>query len=102
MDLKDALMELLGKTEEEIISIRPGEKLHETLINTDELRYTWEYDNKYIIFSPFKEVNEIKANYPNIKKLEMSDTYSSNIVEKIPKNELITIIEDSGMLNIQK
>ena len=30
MDLKDALVELVGETQEEIISIRPGEKLHET------------------------------------------------------------------------
>ena len=99
MDLKDALMELLGKTDEQIISIRPGEKLHETLINTDELRYTWEYDDKYIIFSPFKKISEIKAKYPNIKKLEMSDTYSSNCVDKIPKNELKRIIVEAGLLD---
>jgi UDP-N-acetylglucosamine 4,6-dehydratase len=99
MDLKDALMELLGKTDEEIISIRPGEKLHETLINTDELRYTWEYDDKYIIFSPFKKISEIKAKYPNIKKLEMSETYSSNCVDKIPKNELKRIIVEAGLLD---
>jgi UDP-N-acetylglucosamine 4,6-dehydratase/5-epimerase len=99
MDLKDTLMELLGKTEEKIISIRPGEKLHETLINIDELRYTWEYDDKYIIFSPFKEISEIKAKYPNIKKLEMSDTYSSNFVDKIPKDELKKIIVEAGLLD---
>ncbi len=102
MDLKDALIELVGEAQEEVISIRPGEKLHETLINADELRYTWEFDNKYIIFSPFREINEIKAGYPGIKKLEMSDSYSSNSVEKISKNELKKIIEESGLLDIEK
>ena len=102
MDLKDALIELIGEAQEEVISIRPGEKLHETLINADELRYTWEFDNKYIIFSPFREINEIKAGYPGIKKLEMSDSYSSNLVEKISKNELKTIIEESGLLDAEK
>ena len=102
MDLKDALIELIGEAQEEVISIRPGEKLHETLINADELRYTWEFDNKYIIFSPFREINEIKAGYPGIKKLEMSDSYSSNSVEKISKNELKTIIKESGLLDAEK
>ena len=102
MDLKDALIELIGEAQEEVISIRPGEKLHETLINADELRYTWEFDNKYIIFSPFREINEIKAGYPGIKKLEMSDSYSSNLVEKISKNELKKIIEESGLLDVEK
>ena len=102
MDLKDALIELVGEVEEEIVSIRPGEKLHETLINTDELRYTWEFDNKYIIFSPFREISEIKVGYPGIKKLEMSDRYSSNSVEKISKNELKKIIEESGLLGSEK
>ena len=102
MDLKDALIELIGEAQEEVISIRPGEKLHETLINADELRYTWEFDNKYIIFSPFREINEIKAGYPGIKKLEMSDSYSSNLVEKISKNELKKIIEESGLLGSEK
>ena len=76
--------------------------MHETLINSDELRYTWEYENKYIIFSPFKEISEIKANYNNIKKLELSDTYSSNSVEKIPKNELKKIIQELGIPNMEK
>ena len=102
MDLKDALIEMIGDAEEEIVSIRPGEKLHETLINADELRYAWEFDDKYIIFSPFRETNEIKSSYPGIRKLEISDSYSSNSVEKISKNELKKIIEESGLLNNEK
>jgi UDP-N-acetylglucosamine 4,6-dehydratase/5-epimerase len=32
-----------------VIGIRPGEKLHECLLSEDEARYTYEFDNQYII-----------------------------------------------------
>ena len=47
-DIKDVLFELLQKTDEENIGIREGEKLNEILINSDEIRYTWEYENMYM------------------------------------------------------
>ncbi len=96
--LKESLFELLENTGEQIISSRPGEKMHETLVNSDETKYVWELDNKYMLFNPSKTENEIKNNYPNIKKVEFSDAYSSNTVEKISKNELKEIILKSGLL----
>ena len=35
-----------------VIGIRPGEKLHETLINSEEIRYSWEYRDVYMITNP--------------------------------------------------
>ena len=40
VDVKNALTELLSDTGEKIMGIRTGEKLHETLINKDEIRYS--------------------------------------------------------------
>ena len=37
----------------EIIGIRPGEKLHELMISADDARFTWEFDDRYIIAPPF-------------------------------------------------
>jgi len=51
VDLKNALVELLGKTESEITGIRPGEKLHEILISLDEMRHVWNIGNKFVILS---------------------------------------------------
>ena len=94
MDLKQAIVELMGDTGEEIIGIRSGEKLHETLINLDEIRYAWELDDKYILLDSFNSQTNEKI-YPKIRKAKLSATYSSNFVEKIPKEELKKIISTS-------
>jgi UDP-N-acetylglucosamine 4,6-dehydratase/5-epimerase len=86
-ELKDAVTELLEDTGIENIGIRPGEKMYETLINQDEIRYAWELENKYIIFNPLIPKNEIK-NYTNIKEVKDMKIYSSDKVEKISKLEL--------------
>jgi UDP-N-acetylglucosamine 4,6-dehydratase len=100
-DLKQALIELIRKTGEKKIPIRPGEKMHETLINNDEMRYTWEWNGKYVIFNPMKSEYEIRKSHPKIKKVENLDRYSSDLVDKIPKNELKRIISKSGLLESQ-
>ena len=91
MDLKDVINELLDNDNEEIIGIRPGEKLHETLISNDELRYSWEYNDMYMITNPLYplfHVNKIKDVYQGIKKLEGISAYSSDNVKEISKDEL--------------
>ena len=100
MDVKDALFDLLGKTDEQIVGIRPGEKLHEILINNDEMNYCWEYQEMYMIVDPslgrmYSLLNEL----PEKKKIENMKVYSSNNVQKIPKNELKKIFTDSGLLD---
>tara|TARA_B100002049_G_scaffold2544_1_gene1828 strand:- start:463 stop:1467 length:1005 start_codon:yes stop_codon:yes gene_type:complete len=97
-DLKEALFELLEDTGEDIISSRPGEKKHEILINSDEAKFAWEFDNKYVIFNPFRNEDEIKSAHPGIKKANFLIDYTSEMVEKIPKNELKQIITDCGFL----
>jgi len=98
-DIKDALFELLENTGEEKIPVRPGEKISEVLINHDEMRYTWEFNNKYVIFNPLKTEEEIKKTHPGIHKFEKKGNYSSDGVEKISKDELKTIISKSSLLN---
>ena len=97
VDVKNALTELISDTGEKITGIRTGEKLHETLINEDEIRYTWEFENMYMIASPlytlFNDKN-IKESYQGIKKIEDVQKYSSDSVEKISVKELKTIIKN--------
>ena len=99
MDIKNSVSELVNDTEHTIMSIRPGEKLHETLINQDEARYTWEFNNMYIIFNPLKLESEIKKQYSGIKKVKFEHEYSSDNTKKLSKKELKEIITKTGLLN---
>lgn len=101
-DLKQALFELVGNGKETKIPIRPGEKMHETLINEDEMRYAWEFGNKYVIFNPMKSDEEIKRSYKKIEKVNYLKQYSSDEVERIPKDELKKIITKSKLLESAK
>ena len=97
MDLKDAIKDLFENVSEEIIGIRSGEKLHEMLINEDEIRYSWEYNNMYLITNPsypLFHTNNIKDAYEGIKKIENVRDYSSDQVNKISKTELKKMIEE--------
>jgi UDP-N-acetylglucosamine 4,6-dehydratase/UDP-glucose 4-epimerase len=98
-DLKEALFELLGKTNEEIIGIREGEKLNEILINSDEIRYSWEYENMYMILNPSVQTHISIDEFTNKNKISNMAEYSSDSVEKIPKDEMKKIILNSGLLD---
>jgi UDP-N-acetylglucosamine 4,6-dehydratase/UDP-glucose 4-epimerase len=96
-DVKDALTDILGNNGEEIIGIRPGEKLHETLINFDEMRDSWETDQMYVILNPLLRLNK-ERKYSKLKKIENMITYSSDRVDKIQKDDLKRIIRNAGLI----
>ena len=97
-DVKDALSDLIRDTGEEVIGIREGEKIHEVLINLDEMRYAQKLDDKYVIFNGNQTKEYIKNNYENIVQADPSKEYSSNLVEKISKDELKELIVKSGLI----
>ena len=89
LDVKEALFEMLENTGEEIIGIRPGEKINETLINSEEIRYSWEIDNMYMISNP-----EIMKTYPKAEKIKNMKMYSSDSVDKISKDQLKQLMKN--------
>jgi len=100
-ELKNALFELLEDTGNETTGIRTGEKLNEVLINEYEIPFSWEVDQMYMILNPTlnkKSVDDLSKIYNNIKKIDQKENYSSNNAEKIPKDELMKIIKDAGLL----
>ena len=93
MDLKDALFEILGKTDYKITKIRQGEKIAEVLIGMDEIRNTLESDSDYVITQGIDSSVELKEKYPNYKTVEGMQMFSSDNASKASKKELIEMIE---------
>ena len=88
-DMKDAIIQALNaKDESEQISIRPGEKIHESLISFDELRNTFETEDDYIIVDKQLQ-NGFKD---DLKQTSLKKQYSSDMVETISKSDLIELL----------
>ena len=102
MNVADSLQSLIGNYGQEVIGIRPGEKLHEVLINEDEIRHTWEYNGMYVVTNPHYTKfhgKKMKENYTGITKPTDIDNYSSAFSEKISNKELELMIKNSGLIN---
>ena len=101
IDVKDAIVKILEDTGYDEVGIRPGEKLHEVLINADEMRYTWEIQNMYMILNPLFDSfhnQNISELYPDSQKMSNYEIYSSEVVERIPISELEQIIKNSKLI----
>ena len=102
-DLKDVLLDLLKQdSQTEIISVRPGEKYHESLINNDEIRNTFEDNEDYVILG--KQLHKKStSNNPILKQTTLKGQYSSDNVSLLTKEELKQILmKESIVLSHQK
>ncbi|OIO81016.1 hypothetical protein AUJ84_02110 [Candidatus Pacearchaeota archaeon CG1_02_32_132] len=62
-----------------LVGIRPGEKIHELMINSSEVSRTFEFQNMYVITSQIqKYLDRINYNYLKNKKRTGLEEYSSN------------------------
>ena len=76
------------------IGIRPGEKLDEVMVTTEDSMTTYEYDKHYIIY-PQMFWQESKRPQPNGKKVEEGFYYSSgNNTEWLTVEEIRELLKD--------
>jgi UDP-N-acetylglucosamine 4,6-dehydratase/5-epimerase len=89
MKVTDIAKAIAPKAKHKIIGIRPGEKLHEQMISSEDSYYTYEYSNYFKILPQINEWGKDKSRIKKGIKVPEGFVYSSEKNSKwITKNEL--------------
>jgi UDP-N-acetylglucosamine 4,6-dehydratase len=96
MKIMDLVKALCPNCEQKVIGIRPGEKVHESLISEDEARTTKDAGDHYIILPQFKfESQALEEFYKKYPRTEEGFIYRSDKNERwLNLGELKTMIRD--------
>lgn len=78
MKVTDIATAVSSEAKQNIVGIRPGEKLHEQMIGAEDSYYTYEYDNYYKILPSINNWSEDPVRINNGKKVAEGFNYSSN------------------------
>ena len=78
MKVTDIAAAIAPNANQEIVGIRPGEKLHEQMIGLEDAPYTYEYENHYKILPLLNGWNDDHERIKNGVKVEVDFVYSSN------------------------
>ena len=78
--------------------MRTGEKQHEVLINSDEIRYAWSYENMFMLINELHEIKTLDKIYPKIKKIKNLHVYSSDKAKLLSTEEITKNIKDLQLL----
>jgi UDP-N-acetylglucosamine 4,6-dehydratase len=93
MQIADAIS---SSAEKKIIGIRPGEKLHEQMIGSEDAPYTYEFDDYFKILPMRHAWNDIPFDVSKDNLVKADFTYSSaNNTEWMSKLELQTWLQDN-------
>mgnify|MGYP001561765550 CR=1 FL=1 len=98
-DLAEVMLKELNAKNKviKIVGIRPGEKVHETLVSPVESVRTIAKKDHYIIL-PQVRIREIEETYPNYKNSNLF-RYSSDNTERLTKKQLREILKKEGWLD---
>ena len=97
-DLKDVIVELLNAEDNtKIISVRTGEKFHESLISEEEIRNTYEDEDDYVLI---ERVDEELLRNQGLRKTILNEKYSSNKAELITKEQLKYILINENIIQV--
>ena len=72
--------------------------MNEILINQDEIKYSWDIDDMYMIINPSVKNPYKFDQLENTKQIDTMKEYSSDTVEKMSKDEIKRVISGAGLL----
>ena len=78
MKITDIAKTIVPQAKHKIIGIRPGEKLHEEMISSDDARSTYEYSNYYKILPQINEWSKDDQRIKKGKKVSKDFNYRSD------------------------
>ena len=82
-----------------VIGIRPGEKMHETLISEDEARKTKIFNGAYVILPQFSEREGVHLKYNSYQDVNEGFTYRSNSNDSwLTEKELKIMIDNLNLI----
>ncbi len=94
MNIIDIAQAIAPKARHKIIGIRPGEKIHEQMIGSEDAPYTYEYENHYKILPAIHNWSKDKKRIKDGKLVSDDFTYSSdNNKDWMSINQLVNWIE---------
>lgn len=78
MKVTDLARVIAPECKQEIVGIRPGEKLHEQMIGAEDAYYTYEYDEHYKILPAINDWFNCQERIKNGRKVAEGFTYASD------------------------
>lgn len=100
--LAQALLNLYNATHEKkyqgeikVVGIRPGEKLYEELMTSEEIDRSYENEKMYIIPPNY---HSIDTRYEEYEKIKIT-SYSSDTTDLMSEQEFLSIIEQNSLVN---
>jgi len=96
MNIVDIAKAISPDTEQRIVGVRPGEKIHEQMIGEFDAAYTYEYDGFYKILPAINSWNNDQNRINGGKQVDPNFVYSSdNNVDWMAKEELKKWVEEN-------
>lgn len=83
----------------EIIGTKPGEKMYEELMSSEETRRVWELARYYIVFPAFRNLyRSIDYQYAGVVSKKVTNPYNSGNEKPLTQQELADFLHNNNLL----